>query len=473
MLKTTGTHSACSPNTHNCIRNCVEDARKPRFYPVPKWEKENIMANVVVIGTQWGDEGKGKIVDLLTERAACVVRFQGGNNAGHTLVVGGKKFIFHLIPSGILHSGKMCMIGNGVVLDPDVLLQEMDRLNGMGIPVTPKNLMISHHTHVIMPYHRALDLARENRKGNTKIGTTGRGIGPCYEDKVCRTGIRIHDLFDAQTLAEKLERSLEEKNFMLQNFFGEKPLDPVAIKEEYLAYGERLAPFAGDVSRYIEKVGAEGKNILFEGAQGTHLDIDHGTYPFVTSSNTVAGNACCGAGIGPTHIDKVLGIVKAYTTRVGGGPFPTELLDETGERIQTVGGEFGATTGRPRRCGWLDMVVLRTSIRLNGLAGLAITKLDVLTGIPTLKIAVAYQCGKDQMTAVPPELKALEACEPIYQEFPGWEEDLRGIRRFDDLPENTRRYLHAVEDMAGVPLSIVSVGPGRDETILLRHPYEH
>ncbi|NLJ26952.1 MAG: adenylosuccinate synthase [Deltaproteobacteria bacterium] len=430
------------------------------------------MANVVVIGTQWGDEGKGKIVDLLTERADCVVRFQGGNNAGHTLVVNGKKFVFHLIPSGILHSGKMCLIGNGVVLDPAILLQEIDRLNACGVPITSSNLMISRHAHVIMPYHRALDLARENRKGTVKIGTTGRGIGPCYEDKVCRTGIRIHDLFDAKALREKLERSLEEKNFMLQNFFAEKPLDPAAIQEEYLVYGEKLAPFAGDVSSYLHHVCGKARNILFEGAQGTHLDIDHGTYPYVTSSNTVAGNACCGTGIGPTKIDKVLGIVKAYTTRVGGGPFPTELLDETGERIRSVGGEFGATTGRPRRCGWLDMVVLKTSARLNGLAGLVITKLDVLTGIPKLKIAVAYQCGQERLHEVPPELNALEACEPICEEFPGWEEDLRQIIKFEDLPKNTQRYLRAVEEMSGIPLSIVSVGPGRDETILLRHPYD-
>lgn len=430
------------------------------------------MANVVIIGTQWGDEGKGKIVDLLTDKADYVIRFQGGNNAGHTLVVKGKKFILHLIPSGILHPGKVCAIGNGVVVDPDVLIQEIDRLIGNGISVSPENLIISRYAHIIMPYHRALDLARENKKGKSKIGTTGRGIGPCYEDKVARNGIRTHDLFSETTLAEKIERNLEEKNFMLKHFFGEQPLDGKAILDEYLAYGERLAPFTENVSERLQSADLLGKKLLFEGAQGTHLDIDHGTYPFVTSSNTVAGNACCGSGVGPSRIHEVLGVVKAYTTRVGGGPFPSELLDETGQRLQQVGGEFGSTTGRPRRCGWLDMVVLKNSVRLNGLAGLAITKLDVLTGLPALKIAVGYQCGPQKLDTVPPELSALEACEPIYEQLPGWEQDIRGIRRFSDLPENTRRYLKRIEELAGIPLFIVSVGPGRDETIVLRDPFE-
>ena len=431
------------------------------------------MANVVIIGTQWGDEGKGKVVDLLTEKADCVVRFQGGNNAGHTLVVNNQKHIFHLIPSGILHSRKTCLIGNGVVIDPRVLIEEMDRLRDQGLAVTPDNLVISRYAHIIMPYHRALDLAREKRKGKTKIGTTGRGIGPCYEDKVGRSGIRLHDLLDGKSLSEKLQRNLEEKNFILQHFFEEPPLDPVAIEEEYLAYGKRLAPFADSVSEFLHKMDREGKNILFEGAQGTHLDIDHGTYPFVTSSNTVAGNACCGAGIGPTRIHKVFGVVKAYTTRVGGGPFPSELLDDIGIRIREVGGEFGATTGRPRRCGWLDMVAVNTAIRLNGLSGLVITKLDVLTGIHILKIATAYQCGVIRRESLPSELDAMEACQPVLEEFPGWGEDIRNVRRFDDLPTNTRNYLRAIEELAGVPLAIVSVGPGRDETIILNHPFEH
>lgn len=430
------------------------------------------MANVVIIGTQWGDEGKGKIVDLLTEKADYVIRFQGGNNAGHTLVVEGKKFILHLIPSGILHPGKVCAIGNGVVIDPAVLIQEIDRLAGHGVAVEPESFLISRYAHIIMPYHRALDAARENKKGKSKIGTTGRGIGPCYEDKVARNGVRVHDLFDHKILSEKLERNLEEKNFMLQHFFGENPLDGKAILDEYLAYGQRLEPLAGNVSERLQAADRSGKNLLFEGAQGTHLDIDHGTYPFVTSSNTVAGNACCGSGIGPSRISEVIGVVKAYTTRVGGGPFPTELLDETGERIQQVGGEFGSTTGRPRRCGWLDIVVVKNSARLNGLAGLAITKLDVLSGLPVLKIAVGYKCGAINLDTVPPELTALEACEPIYEELPGWDQDIRNVRRFSDLPENTKKYLKAIEDMAGMPLFVVSVGPGRDETIILRHPFE-
>ena len=429
------------------------------------------MANVVIIGTQWGDEGKGKVVDLLTEKAQCVVRFQGGNNAGHTLVVDGKQFIFHLIPSGILHPGTVCAIGNGVVVDPAVLLEEIDKLNAAGIFPTPQNFMISKYAHVIMPYHRILDHAREAKKGKTAIGTTGRGIGPCYEDRVCRTGIRIHDLFDRVILREKLETVLEEKNFLLKNFFGVEPVDPRAVEEEYYAYGQRLASYAGNVSEFLRRTDLDGGNILFEGAQGTHLDIDHGTYPYVTSSNTVAGNACCGAGIGPTRIGEVLGVVKAYTTRVGGGPFPAELLDETGERIRSVGAEFGATTGRPRRCGWLDMVVVKSSVRLNGLSGLVITKLDVLTGIPKLKVAVSYRLGDANIDAVPPELSALEACRPVYEEFPGWDEDIRKVRRFQDLPANTRRYLQAVEELSGTPLSIVSIGPGRDETIVMRHPF--
>ena len=430
------------------------------------------MANVVVIGTQWGDEGKGKIVDLFTENAECVVRFQGGNNAGHTLVVHGEKFVFHLIPSGILHPGKVCMIGNGVVVDPAVLLGEIERLVEHGIEIGPKNLVVSRYAHVIMPYHQALDLAREKRRGKTKIGTTGRGIGPCYEDKIARIGIRIHDLFDPVALRSKLEQNLEEKNHLLRDFFGEAPVDLAAVERQYLAFGEKLAPYSGNVSELLHEADRQGRNILFEGAQGTHLDIDHGTYPFVTSSNTVAGNACSGSGIGPSRIGSVIGVIKAYTTRVGEGPFPTELLDDVGERIREKGGEFGATTGRPRRCGWLDMVVVNSAIRLNGLSSLTITKLDVLSGIPRLKIAHAYQCGPKRLETVPPELNALEACQPISEEFPGWEEDLRGIHRFSDLPENARRYLKAIEEMAGIPLSVVSVGPGREETIILRNPFE-
>ena len=431
------------------------------------------MANVIIVGTQWGDEGKGKVVDLLSEQADFIVRFQGGNNAGHTLVVNGKKHIFHLVPSGILHQDKKCMIGNGVVLDPGVLIQEMDCLEEAGLRVTPDNLLISLYTHVIMPYHRALDLAREKRKGKTAIGTTGRGIGPCYEDKVGRGGIRVHDLLDSAVFSEKLARNLEEKNFVLRNFFQQEALDPSEILDEYLAYGERLRPFAGNVSQQLHEADALGRNILFEGAQGTHLDIDHGTYPYVTSSNTVAGNACCGAGIGPTRIDTVLGVVKAYTTRVGSGPFPSELLDVTGERIRKVGGEFGATTGRPRRCGWLDMVVVNSSVRLNGLCGLVITKLDVLTGIPVLKIGVSYNCGGNRLDLVPAELDAIEACEPVFEEFPGWDKDISEVRTWVDLPQNTQKYLKAIEQISGVPVLIISIGPSRDATIILRNPFTY
>ncbi|MGA3117537.1 MAG: adenylosuccinate synthase [Syntrophobacteraceae bacterium] len=429
------------------------------------------MANVIIVGTQWGDEGKGKVVDLLAEQADFIVRFQGGNNAGHTLVVNGKKHIFHLIPSGILHRDKKCMIGNGVVLDPGVLIEEMDRLEQAGFRVTPDTLLISLYTHVIMPYHRALDLAREKRKGRTAIGTTGRGIGPCYEDKVGRGGIRVHDLLDSAVFSEKLALNLEEKNFLLKNFFEQEPLDPAEIMDEYLAYGERIRPFAGNVSQQLREADALGRNILFEGAQGTQLDVDHGTYPYVTSSNTVAGNACCGAGIGPTRIDAVLGVVKAYTTRVGGGPFPSELLDETGERIRKEGGEFGATTGRPRRCGWLDMVVVNSAVRLNGLGGLVITKLDVLTGTPVLKIGVSYNCRGSRLDLVPSELAALEACEPVWEEFPGWDEDIGKVRAWVDLPQNTKKYLKAIEEISGVPIRIISIGPSRDATIILRNPF--
>jgi adenylosuccinate synthase len=353
------------------------------------------------------------------------------------------------------------------------LIEEMDRLQDHGLPVTPRNLIVSRYAHIIMPYHRALDVAREKRKGKTKIGTTGRGIGPCYEDKVCRSGIRVHDLLDRKSLTEKVNAVLEEKNFILEHFFGAEPLDPKAIAEEYLGYGERLAPFAGNVSEFLNEADQNGKNILFEGAQGTHLDIDHGTYPFVTSSNTLAGNACCGAGIGPTRIHKVWGVVKAYTTRVGAGPFPTELLGDTGIRIREIGCEFGSTTGRPRRCGWLDMVVVRDSIRLNGLSGLIITKLDVLTGIPVLKVATAYQCGSTRRETRPPELEVLETCRPVFEEFPGWGEDIGKVERFTDLPVNTRKYLRAIEELAGIPITIVSIGPRRNETIILKHPFEN
>jgi adenylosuccinate synthase len=430
------------------------------------------MANVVVVGTQWGDEGKGKVVDLLSKSADYIVRFQGGNNAGHTLVVENRKFILHLIPSGILHSKKICCIGNGVVVDPGVLLGEIEKLRSHQVEVGPENLVISGQAHVIMSYHRELDNARELRKGKGKIGTTGRGIGPCYEDKASRVGIRIHELIKPELFTEKLKVNLEEKNFYLEKFFGVNPLDYKQIADEYLAYGEKIRPHVGNVSELLDRARRREKNILFEGAQGTHLDIDHGTYPFVTSSNAVAGGACCGAGIGPSRIDTVIGICKAYTTRVGGGPFPTELDDAVGQHLQKVGAEFGSTTGRPRRCGWLDMVVLKNAARLNGLSSLTITKLDVLTGLDQVRIATSYVHETSSMEIFPNECFTLESCEPTYMDLPGWSEDISEARNFTDLPAKAQRYLRAIEEVSEIPLSIISVGPGREQTIMLQNPFE-
>lgn len=431
------------------------------------------MSAVVVVGTQWGDEGKGKIVDLLTRYADVIVRFQGGNNAGHTLVVGGETFIFHLIPSGILYENKLCLIGNGVVLDPKVLMEELDGLEAKGMEVSPKRLRISPNTHLIMPYHRALDHAREAKKSKgKKIGTTGRGIGPCYEDKIVRCGIKVADLMDPELFQEKLKENVEEKNFLLERQLDAEPVDFHEILKEFERYRERLAPYVDNCSIIIDNALKEGRNVLFEGAQGTQLDIDHGTYPFVTSSNTVAGGACTGAGIGPSRIDRVIGVCKAYTTRVGGGPFPTELFDETGDRIQERGGEFGATTGRRRRCGWLDGVVLKDAVRLNGLDGLAITKLDVLSGIDPLKICTSYKGREKTWEYMPGTIREVEALRPNYHEVPGWQEDISQTDSFEALPERTRAYIRYIEDLAGVPVEIVSVGPGREQTIVLRNPFE-
>ncbi len=430
------------------------------------------MSCVVVIGSQWGDEGKGKIVDLLTERAQGIVRFQGGNNAGHTLVVDGEKFIFHLIPSGILHADKTCFIGNGVVVDPEVLLQEMDRLGAKGRPVGPEKLRLSDWAHLIMPYHQALDLAREQAKGKQAIGTTGRGIGPCYEDKASRVGVRVVDLTEPALLREKIENNLAEKNFWLERYYGQKPLDPEEVYGKYLEYGDRLAPYIADVSWELNQFLAQDKPLLFEGAQGTHLDIDHGTYPFVTSSNPVAGTACNGSGVGVTRLDQVLGVVKAYTTRVGGGPFPTELEDEVGRMLQEKGAEFGATTGRPRRCGWLDLVVVGMAVRLSGITGLAVTKLDVLTGLDRIKICTAYQLEDGtRLQSMPASLEKLARCRPVYEELEGWQDDISGVRRYQDLPAACRAYLERVSQLAGAPLSIISVGPAREETIVVQEVF--
>ncbi len=425
------------------------------------------MENLVVVGTQWGDEGKGKVVDLLTAGADMVVRYQGGNNAGHTLVVGGKKFIFHLIPSGILYEDKTCLIGNGVVVDPEVLLGEIARLKDAGVNVGPQRLVLSEKAHLIMPYHKAIDAAREALKGKVKIGTTGRGIGPCYEDKAARVGIRAIDLTEPEALKEKIRTNLKEKNFYLEKFLGAKPLDPQSVIESYLKMADQLSPYLGDVSLTLYEAANKGKSILFEGAQGTHLDVDHGTYPFVTSSNPVAGTICSGAGIGPNILRHIIGVVKAYTTRVGAGPFVTELEDETGNYIQERGAEFGSTTGRRRRCGWLDLVVVRDSARINGLTALAITKLDVLTGLDKLRICVEYELDGKRIQARPASLSAMARCRPIYKELDGWKEDISGVRELSDLPPEAKTYLKEIEEITGVPISLVSVGPGREETIII------
>jgi adenylosuccinate synthase len=427
------------------------------------------VANLVIIGTQWGDEGKGKIVDLLAEYADCVVRFQGGNNAGHTMVVEGEQIISHLVPSGIIQ-GKVCLIGNGLVVDPLVLLGEIDYLASKGIACGPEQLIISERAQVIMPYHKAIDLGREEKKGKDKIGTTGRGIGPAYEDKATRNGIRFVDLLDPEGLKKKLATVLVEKNHYLEHFLEQQPLDVGAVIDQIGPTAERLAPHVGNVSTRLHQFIQAGKQVLFEGAQGTHLDIDHGTYPFVTSSNTVSGNACCGAGVGPKDIHCVIGIVKAYTTRVGAGPFATELFDEVGDFIQEKGAEFGATTGRRRRCGWLDMVLLNNAVRLNGLTGLAITKLDVLGGLEELKICTAYDCDGQLLDTFPASLDTLKRCKPIYEVLPGWKDEISGVRKLDDLPQNVRGYLKRVEALSGIPIQIISVGPGRDQTIVLDNP---
>ncbi len=428
------------------------------------------MSNIVIVGTQWGDEGKGKIVDLLAENADIVARFQGGNNAGHTMVVNGEQFISHLVPSGIIQ-GKTCVIGNGMVVDPYVLLEEIDYLENKGIDVGPDKLKISDRAHLIMPYHKKIDIAREKKKGAQKIGTTGRGIGPSYEDKAARRGIRFSDLLDDAVFEVAVRSNLKEKNFYLEHFLSDTPMDPEAIIKDYRLYAERLKPYVVNLSVFMEEKINAGQQVLFEGAQGTHLDIDHGTYPFVTSSICVSGNACSGAGVGPKVISEIFGIVKAYTTRVGAGPFPTELFDDIGEKIQQKGAEFGATTGRRRRCGWLDMVILKNAVRLNSLTGLIITKLDVLGGLEEIKICTAYDVDGQHLEYFPSSLKVLAKCTPVYETLPGWTEDISGIRKYENLPDNTKNYLKRVEELAGPSIQIISVGPGRDETIVLNNPF--
>ena len=423
------------------------------------------MSNMIVFGTQWGDEGKGKIVDILTEEADIIVRYQGGNNAGHTLVTGGKKFILHLIPSGILHPEKTCLIGNGVVLDPEVFCAEIDRLSESGIEITPEKLAISRKTHIIMPYHKALDQARENAKsGSDKIGTTGRGIGPCYEDKMSRVGIRASDLQDLDLVRAKIERALVEKNTLLESLYGQKPVVPEEVLDHIRPWARRLVPFLADVSGKIQQAREKGRTVLFEGAQGVQLDIDHGTYPFVTSSNTVAGNASAGAGYFYS-MKKVMGVVKAYTTRVGQGPFPTEQDNEFGAHMQNKGSEFGSTTGRKRRCGWLDLVILREAVRLCGPTEFALTKLDVLSGLETIKVCTGYRYQGEVVDYPPQEENAMARVEPVYEEFPGWTEDISKVDSFEYMPRNARDYVRMIEDYLGVKVSLVSLGPDRDQTI--------
>jgi len=430
------------------------------------------MANVVVIGAQWGDEGKGKVVDIYTEFADAVVRYQGGNNAGHTLVVGDEKVVLHLIPSGILHEGKRCVIGNGVVLDPEVFIMEITRLKANGYLKDDSALLLSEALHIIMPYHKRIDIAREAKSGSKKIGTTGRGIGPCYEDKTGRRGIRLMDLLDEKTFSRKVKDVLEEKNLILTQLLGDKPFSFQEIYDEYMGYAETLRKYAADTSLLLHKDIKAGKSLLFEGAQGTLLDVDHGTYPFVTSSSTCSGGACTGSGVSPREIHEVIGISKAYATRVGSGPFPTELEDATGEALRQAGREFGSTTGRPRRCGWFDAPVARYAVRVNGLSGIAITKLDVLSGLETVKVCTAYTYQGSVLEEVPASLEIMEQCTPIYEELPGWSEDITGAKSLDELPANARSYVARIEELSGAPVVLVSVGPRRDETIVLRNPFE-
>lgn len=428
------------------------------------------MPNVVVVGAQWGDEGKGKIVDWLSEQADVVVRFQGGHNAGHTLVIDGEKTVLHLIPSGILREGVLSLIGNGVVVSPDALAAEMAGLVARGVPVADR-LRVSPACPLILSSHVALDNARERASGPLAIGTTGRGIGPAYEDKVARRAVRVADLFAPRTLDEKLTRLLDFHNFMLKHYFGAPTIDKAKELEVLLGHAETFRPLVADIPEILRRLADEGRNVLFEGAQGAMLDVDLGTYPFVTSSNTTAGGALTGAGVGPRSIDYVLGIVKAYTTRVGAGPFPTELGDETGRHLATVGAEVGATTGRPRRCGWFDALLLKRIAFTNSLTGLCVTKLDVLDGLEEIKVCVGYRLDGEELTSLPLAIERFAECEPIYETLPGWRGTTRDVRDYDRLPAEAQRYIERLEQLVGVPVDMVSTGPGRDSLIVRRHPF--
>jgi len=433
--------------------------------------------NIIVIGTQWGDEGKGKVVDLLTEQAHAVVRFQGGHNAGHTLVIDGEKTVLHLIPSGILRDGVRCLIGNGVVVSPVALMEEIEMLEGRGIPARER-LIISEACPLILPYHVALDYARERARGKLAIGTTGRGIGPAYEDKVSRRGLRIGDLFHRERFAAKLGEVLDYHNFALQRYYKAEPVDFQQVLDEALTLGEQIKPLIADVPEMLYEAQQRGESLLFEGAQGALLDIDHGTYPYVTSSNTTAGGAATGSGVGPRAFDYILGITKAYTTRVGSGPFPTELydgvalLDTVGEHLARQGHEFGSTTGRPRRCGWFDAVALRRSNQINSVSGLCITKLDVLDGLDTIRLCVGYERAGEVRRTPPVGADAFADCKPIYEDMPGWSESTVGVKEYSALPANARAYLKRIEEVSETAIDIISTGPDRNETIILRHPFE-
>ncbi|HET7577826.1 MAG TPA: adenylosuccinate synthase [Bacillales bacterium] len=427
------------------------------------------MSSVVVVGTQWGDEGKGKITDYLSEQAEAIARYQGGNNAGHTIVFDGTKYKLHLIPSGIFYKEKICVIGNGMVIDPKALVEELHYLHEYG--VSTDNLRISNRAHVILPYHHKLDVLEEESKGANKIGTTKKGIGPAYMDKAARIGIRVSDLLEPDEFRERLERNLQEKNRLLEKVYESEGFKAEDILEEYLAYGEEIAPYVCDTSVVLNDALDAGRRVLFEGAQGVMLDIDQGTYPFVTSSNPVAGGVSIGAGVGPTKINHVVGVAKAYTTRVGDGPFPSELLNETGDRIREAGNEYGTTTGRPRRVGWFDSVVVRHARRVSGITDLSINSLDVLTGIDAIKICVAYEYKGKVLEEFPASLNVLAECKPVYEEMPGWHEDITGAKSLDDLPANARHYLERITELTGISLSIFSVGPDRTQTNLIRGVY--
>jgi adenylosuccinate synthase len=427
--------------------------------------------NVVVIGTQWGDEGKGKVVDLLTDKASAVVRFQGGHNAGHTLVIDGSQTILHLIPSGILRENVQCLIGNGVVLSPAALLEELGMLEAGGIPARER-LRISESCPLILPYHIALDQARELARGKKAIGTTGRGIGPAYEDKVSRRGLRLGELLDPAHFTERLREVMEYHNHALKHYFRTDTVDYRQVLDEALAQGEQIAPLVDDIPGVLHRLRREGRNIMFEGAQGALLDIDHGTYPYVTSSTTTAGGAASGSGVGPRHLDYVLGIVKAYTTRVGAGPFPTELFDDNGQHLGEKGHEFGATTGRQRRCGWLDIVSLKRSLDINSVTGMCITKLDVLDGLDTIRIGVAYRLNGERIDTPPVGADLIEQCEPEFIDMPGWQESTVGAKNVEDLPRAAQDYLARIEELCKTPIDIISTGPDRAETIIRRHPFD-